>query len=151
MMAADSFHPSSGASEDGFLAALGQKWREMRDAPLPAGGGQPRPLTRQFIEVRGWDWLPDSRGVAFGRRVDSETRLAWRQGWLNYYQAPLAQVVDELSRYYPGRIVLLGDALGQRKVSGSFPANDPLAALDALGTVVGFERKTLLGRVTLLR
>lgn len=83
--------------------------------------------------------------------VDSETRLAWRQGWLNYYQAPLAQVVDELSRYYPGRIVLLGDALGQRKVSGSFPANDPLAVLDALGTVAGFQRKTLLGRVTLLR
>lgn len=42
---------------------------------MPAEGGTPRPLTRQFIEVRGWDWLPDSRGVAFGRRVDSETRL----------------------------------------------------------------------------
>lgn len=83
--------------------------------------------------------------------VDSETRLAWRQGWLNYYQAPLAQVVDELSRYYPGRIVLLGDDLAQRKVSGSFPADDPLAALDALGSVAGFQRKTLLGRVTLLR
>ncbi|MDD0973050.1 FecR family protein [Pseudomonas fontis] len=83
--------------------------------------------------------------------VDSESQLAWRQGWLNYYQAPLAQVVDDLSRYYPGRIVVLGGELGARKVSGSFPADDPLAALDALGAVVGFQRKTLLGRVTVLR
>ena len=26
--------------------------------------------------------------------VDSENRLAWRQGWLNYYKAPLADVVQ---------------------------------------------------------
>lgn len=83
--------------------------------------------------------------------VDSEGRLAWRQGWLNYYQVPLSQVVDDLARYYPGRIILLDRELGARKVSGSFPGNDPLAALDALGAVAGFERHTLLGRVTLLR
>ncbi|MEE1923241.1 FecR family protein [Pseudomonas sp. 148P] len=83
--------------------------------------------------------------------VDSETRLAWRQGWLNYYQVPLQQVVDDLARYYPGRILLLDGDLGTRKVSGSFPADDPLAALDALGAVAGFQRHTLLGRVTLLR
>jgi len=83
--------------------------------------------------------------------VDSENRLAWRQGWLNYYQLPLSQVVDDLARYYPGRIILLDRELGARKVSGSFPGNDPLAALDALGAVAGFQRHTLLGRVTLLR
>lgn len=42
---------------------------------MPADGGTPRPLTRQFVEVRGWDWLPGSRALVFGRRVDSETRL----------------------------------------------------------------------------
>lgn len=84
-------------------------------------------------------------------RVDSDSQLAWRQGWLNYYQAPLAQVIEDLSRYYPGRIVVLNSELAARKVSGSFPADDPLAALDALGSVAGFQRKTLLGRVTLLR
>ena len=32
-------------------------------------------------------------GVLFGDTlaVDSDNRLAWRQGWLNYYQVPLAQ------------------------------------------------------------
>ncbi|PWB35298.1 hypothetical protein DCO48_02410 [Pseudomonas sp. SDI] len=85
------------------------------------------------------------------RSVDSESQLAWRQGWLSYYQVPLAQVVEDLARHYPGRIVLLGSELGERNVSGSFPADDPLAALDALGSVAGFKRITVLGRVTLLR
>lgn len=83
--------------------------------------------------------------------VDSDNRLAWRQGWLNYYQVPLAQVVEDLGRYYPGRILLLDGELGQRKVSGSFPVAEPLLALDSLGKVMGFSRQTLLGRLTLIR
>ncbi|MEN5303871.1 FecR domain-containing protein [Pseudomonas sp. TWI628] len=83
--------------------------------------------------------------------VDSDSRLAWRQGWLNYYQVPLAQVVADLGRYYPGRIVLLDGELAQRKVSGSFPVDEPLAALDSLGKVLGFSRQTLLGRLTVIR
>lgn len=90
-----------------------------------------------------------SAGAVHG--IDSESRLAWREGWLNYYQVPLGQVVDDLARYYPGRILLLNGDQASRKVSGSFPGNDPLAALDALGAVAGFKRHTLLGRVTLLR
>ncbi|WP_194789149.1 FecR family protein [Pseudomonas sp. UFMG81] len=83
--------------------------------------------------------------------VDSDSRLAWRQGWLNYYQVPLGQVLDDLGRYYPGRILLLDGELAQRKVSGSFPVAEPLVALDSLGKVLGFSRQTLLGRLTLLR
>ncbi|QCI10801.1 DUF4974 domain-containing protein [Pseudomonas putida] len=83
--------------------------------------------------------------------VDSASRLAWRQGWLNYYQVPLAQVLDDLQRYYPGRIMLLDSALGQRKVSGSFPTGEPLQALDSLGQVLGFSRHTVLGRLTVIR
>ncbi|OAS13139.1 sugar ABC transporter substrate-binding protein [Pseudomonas putida] len=83
--------------------------------------------------------------------VDSDNRLAWRQGWLNYYQVPLAQVIDDLGRYYPGRILLLDSDLGQRKVSGSFPVAEPLLALDSLGKVMGFSRQTVLGRLTLVR
>ncbi|WP_409314566.1 FecR family protein [Pseudomonas putida] len=83
--------------------------------------------------------------------VDSDNRLAWRQGWLNYYQVPLAQVIEDLGRYYPGRILLLDGDLGQRKVSGSFPVAEPLLALDSLGKVMGFSRQTVLGRLTLVR
>ncbi|MBI6566007.1 FecR family protein [Pseudomonas synxantha] len=83
--------------------------------------------------------------------VDSESRLAWRDGWLNYYKAPLADVVQDLSRYYPGRLLLLNEEMGAKRVSGSFPSKDPLAVLNALQAVLGFEQHRLLGRVIVLR
>jgi len=42
---------------------------------MPAAGGAPVPLTQENAEIRGWDWLPDSSGLVFGRRVDSQSRL----------------------------------------------------------------------------
>ncbi|MGJ7514857.1 FecR family protein [Pseudomonas baetica] len=83
--------------------------------------------------------------------VDSEAQLAWRQGWLNYYRATLADVVEDLRRYYPGRIVLLNDELSQRKVSGSFPSKDPQAVLSSLQGVLGFEQHQVLGHLIILR
>ncbi|KRP41999.1 FecR family protein [Pseudomonas poae] len=83
--------------------------------------------------------------------VDSESRLAWREGWLNYYQAPLADVINDLGRYYPGRILLLNEKMGARRVSGSFPSKDPAAVLTALQAVLGFEQHSLLGRVIVVR
>ncbi|KAF0862991.1 FecR family protein [Pseudomonas sp. LD120] len=83
--------------------------------------------------------------------VDSEAQLAWRQGWLNYYHAPLADVVADLRRYFPGRIVLLSDELAARRVSGRFPSKDPQAVLDALQAALGFEQHHVLGRLIVLR
>jgi transmembrane sensor len=93
-----------------------------------------------------------SEGVADEiHAVNSEARMAWRDGWLNYYKTPLADVVKDLSRYYPGRILLLNDALGARRVSGSFPSNDPEAVLKALQAVLGFEQHSVLGRLIVVR
>lgn len=83
--------------------------------------------------------------------VDSENQLAWRQGWLNYYRTPLADVISDLSRYYPGRIVLLNDQLAAKRISGSFPSHDPEAVLAGLKSVVGFDQYQLFGRVIVLR
>ena len=93
-----------------------------------------------------------AEGVADERHaVDSESRLGWRDGWLNYYKTPLADVVKDLGRYYPGRILLLNDELGARRVSGSFPSKDPEAVLKALQAVLGFEQHSVLGRLIVVR
>ncbi|HEY9254733.1 MAG TPA: winged helix-turn-helix domain-containing protein [Stenotrophomonas sp.] len=42
---------------------------------MPVSGGQARRLTHERAELRGFDWLPDSSGLVFGRRVDSQSRL----------------------------------------------------------------------------
>lgn len=101
--------------------------------------------------------LTAGQQVAYGngvaqtlQAVDSEAQLAWRQGWLNYYKATLAEVVDDLKRYYPGRIVLLNDELAGRRVSGSFPSKDPQAVLASLQGVMGFGQ-TRVGSLVILR
>lgn len=101
--------------------------------------------------------LTAGQQVAYGngvaqqlRAVDSDAQLAWRQGWLNYYKATLAEVVGDLQRYYPGRIVLLNDELAARRVSGSFPSKDPQAVLASLQGVMGFGQ-TRVGSLIILR
>ncbi|WP_460117934.1 FecR family protein [Pseudomonas sp. S2_C03] len=101
--------------------------------------------------------LTAGQQVAYGKgvaqklqAVDSETQLAWRQGWLNYYKATLAEVVGDLQRYYPGRIVLLNDELAARRISGSFPSKDPQAVLASLQGVMGFGQ-TRVGSLIIVR
>ncbi|WP_339449946.1 FecR family protein [Pseudomonas sp. EA_5y_Pfl2_R50] len=102
--------------------------------------------------------LTAGQQVAYGQgsaeklhAVDSDGQLAWRQGWLTYYKSTLADVVEDLRRYYPGRIVVLNDELSARKVSGSFPSNDPQAVLNSLQGVLGFEQHQVLGHLIILR
>jgi transmembrane sensor len=64
---------------------------------------------------------------------------------------PLANVINDLNRYYPGRIILLNDELAAKTVSGSFPSRDPQAVLAALKSVIGFEQFEALGRVIVIR
>ncbi|MBD1552483.1 FecR family protein [Pseudomonas typographi] len=82
-------------------------------------------------------------------QVDSATLLGWRDGWLSYYQAPLARVVADLAAHYPGRILLLNDELAARTLSGSFPSRDPQAVIDSLQKVLGFEQRRWLGVIVL--
>jgi transmembrane sensor len=59
--------------------------------------------------------------------------------------------VQDLGRYYPGRIVLLNDELAARRISGSFPSKDPQAVLSSLQGVLGFEQHNVMGRLIILR
>ena len=83
--------------------------------------------------------------------IDAQAQLAWRHGQLNDSRAPLGDVVRDLARYYPGRILLFSDELAARTVSGSFSSHDPQAALDSLQTVLGFQQYKLVGGLIVLR
>lgn len=88
--------------------------------------------------------------LAAPEAVDSSAALAWRQGWLAFYQAPLGEVLERLGDYYPGRILLLDAELAARRVTVSFPSADPRAALNALQAVLGFRQRELFGRVIVI-
>jgi len=63
---------------------------------------------------------------------DPASGFAWRQRQLVFRQQPLSEVVTELNRYWPGKTLVLGDALRNRVVSGVFEIDKPDAVIKAL-------------------
>jgi transmembrane sensor len=65
---------------------------------------------------------------------------AWQEGLLIFHDRPLTEVIAEVNRYRPGKIIIMNGALGQRMVNGSFH-------LDRLDDVVGEVRQLFDARV----
>jgi ferric-dicitrate binding protein FerR (iron transport regulator) len=72
--------------------------------------------------------------------VDLEVTMGWRRRVLIFDGQPLVDVVREINRYRPGKIILANDELGARKVQARFSLNQlaDVAALihDAYGAKV---------------
>lgn len=57
------------------------------------------------------------RGLSAAGTVDADTVTAWQRGMLVFRDQPLGRVIEEINRYRPGRIILLGKALAERPVA----------------------------------
>jgi transmembrane sensor len=72
--------------------------------------------------------------------ADIEVTMAWRRRVLIFDGQSLSQVVEEINRYRPGKIILASDSLAARKVQARFSLNQlaDVAALiqDAYGAKV---------------
>lgn len=75
------------------------------------------------------------------RRVGPATPLAkaasasaWREGVVVFDDLPLDQAVQEINRYRPGRVVLVDDALADRRFSARVRVSDLDQALELLRT-----------------
>lgn len=65
--------------------------------------------------------------------VDLSEATAWERGKLIFRNQALGEVIAELERYLPGRIVITDDALRSLKVSGVFPIRDAGQVPDMIG------------------
>jgi len=71
------------------------------------------------------DLLPNQQVVFAGGResrvaqVDAGKLLAWSQGRLVFESKPLADVISEIDRYYPGMIVLTNARAGRQRVDAT--------------------------------
>ncbi|MEO9338385.1 FecR family protein [Mesorhizobium sp. SB112] len=70
-----------------------------------------------------------SSGKTAVQPIDSLVALAWQRGQIAVENAPLSYVVEEMNRHFPGRIVIVGTTLAQRRVSGTIAIADTDAAL----------------------
>jgi transmembrane sensor len=64
--------------------------------------------------------------------IPPEEVAPWLHGQIVARDRPLADVVDELRRYYGGAIIAAGGALAGRRVTGVYNLSDPVAALRAI-------------------
>ena len=64
-------------------------------------------------------------------RVRLADIAAWRQGQMIVEARPLADVIEEIGRYHRGTILLEDAALGERRITGVFSLQAPIAALEA--------------------
>ncbi|WP_092613147.1 FecR domain-containing protein [Janthinobacterium sp. YR213] len=86
-------------------------------------------------------YRPEHFGIA--RAVAKSDVSAWRQRLLVFKQSTLAEVVDEVNRYRPGKLILNGEALKHTRVQASF-------SLDRLDDVIALIQDAYGARVTRL-
>ena len=68
-----------------------------------------------------------------------DATAAWRTGWLEASDMPLAEILPRLERWSSKPILVRDPALLQKRVAGRFQLSDPKAVLDSLGALGGFD------------
>ncbi len=96
-------------------------------------------------EGSGLTYGPD-HGIGPAADVNLSDAMAWTEGVLVFKDAPLAEVVAEIGRYYRGYVRVTGDAQTLR-VSGVFHIDDPVASLDQLQRSLGLRSTRVMGRI----
>ncbi|PWE52465.1 iron dicitrate transport regulator FecR [Metarhizobium album] len=84
------------------------------------------------------------------KETDSMLALAWRRGQLVLDNAPLSYLVAEMRSHFRGQIVIVGDELARRRVSGTLAITDTDAALTFLERSLGVKTNRI-GPLILIR
>lgn len=83
------------------------------------------------------------------RAVDPATAFAWVDGRITFTERPFREVLDQLRRYYRGRVVLWNSQLGDTNVSGSYRLDDASLAIRSLAEAAGASVTALPGLIIL--
>ncbi len=84
------------------------------------------------------------------RRIDIDAATAWRRGLLVFDAVPLDHVVETLNRYRRDRIVVLGQPLADRRVTGVFRTDDLGDAIETISGELGIRVRAIPPLVTVL-
>ncbi|MBN3724070.1 FecR family protein [Burkholderia sp. Ac-20379] len=92
----------------------------------------------------------DDRRVDAVARVDTGPVTAWRRGVLVFNDVPLSDVVAQINRYRPGKVILRNAALGENRMQAQFPIARVDNVIDLLGRMYGARITRLPGNIVLL-
>lgn len=140
---------------DSSVTALGTVFQVRADRDITVTVAEGRVRVRagdDSAELNAGQQLSLRAGtLADPRDVDVHAAAAWRRGYLSFVERPLGEVVDELNRYTRGHILLTGQGLAERTVSGTFETARPEAALAALEQSLDLRVTRVTDRLILLR
>ncbi|MEW6640379.1 MAG: DUF4880 domain-containing protein [Pseudomonadota bacterium] len=128
---------------------------------VPAGGARPVCVTclKGDVQVqRGGEAVAVKQGQqlrydAHGQSLaaaDIEVAAAWQQGVLLFRVTPLSDVVEEINRYRPGRIVIVNADIARLPVSGRFRIDRMDEILAQIQQAFGARVRSLPGGLVLL-
>lgn len=89
--------------------------------------------------------------LATVQAIDTDSSLAWLEGRIVFSERPLASVIADLERYYPGRIIIADDRIGKVTVSGNYRLTDPEGTIRSLAAAAGAGVTKLPGQFLILR
>lgn len=92
----------------------------------------------------------EERGFQPLRSVDVAEWSAWRRGLLIFRSTPLAEVIEEINRYRPGKVLLWAAHLREREVSGRFAVSMLDTVLLQIERSYGLHARSLPGGVLIL-
>jgi transmembrane sensor len=92
----------------------------------------------------------DDRGLGEAVTIDPTLASAWHDGLLIFRATPLSEVIEELNRYRPGRIVLMNAELSRSPVNGRFRIDRTDDVLAQIRQAFGARQRTLPGGIVLL-
>ncbi len=93
----------------------------------------------------------DSQAIQAIRSINPTDASAWRSGILSFRQTALAQVVAEINRYRPGRVVLMAKSMADKPVSGRFHIRDLDKAITQIQRLFKLDVTSLPGGLVLLK
>lgn len=93
----------------------------------------------------------DSQAIQAIRSINPADASGWRSGILSFRQTALAQVVEEINRYRPGRVVLMSKAMADKPVSGRFHIRDLDKAIAQIQRLFKLDVTSLPGGLVLLK
>jgi transmembrane sensor len=91
-----------------------------------------------------------SDGLSAVADADTDEALAWRRRVLVFDNRPLSEVIAEINRYRPGRIILTNDELAARKVRAQVSLNQLGDVATLIHQAFGASVRSLPGGIVLV-
>lgn len=99
---------------------------------------------------RGMQLTYDAQGMRSPAQADTASVSAWRSGMLTFTDVPLADVIGEINRYRPGKLILRDAGIGRRLVQMRFAIRQTDTALTMIRELYGITLRELPGGIVLL-